>query len=459
MQILKRYSQFAEIIFYCFIFGVISFGRAFSILHINIAGFPVFITELALLLCLPLIFIFRRIVLDLPKVFLLVLASYCIFGWFYFFLGISQRNILALRDGVFCVYPIFSLIALIISSRIKGLEKVIFVIVAANIFSIISGIFYLYNIYPIPGLNVFLTKTKTFNLGFSYGLALSFLFIFYGYIKPKFLRYVALILISFNLCMFLVLSVRTLWLACLVIIGLYFLIIGRKFIKIIIKVILPVAILYSIFVSFDSSLLEGKPIRKFMAKIISLNVFTRRSFDQIVLPKNTGAKDLSASTLAEPELSTFKRENLDHIQWRLAIWKQSLDFGLKRPLFGRGYGVYPEYFVEGRLCTLPYPRLLNSGITPAHNHLISIFYKMGLLGLVLFIFINFFVFISGLKFAIRCSNYFIKNFLFALLSTFIFWHTMAFFFDMIDSPPTSVLLWIIIGFIFGALKVAKERTV
>ena len=84
---------------------------------------------------------------------------------------------------------------------------------------------------------------------------------------------------------------------------------------------------------------------------------------------------------------------------------------------------------------------------------------MGFFGLVLFIFINLFVFISGLKHAIKCRDYFIKNFLFALLAAFIFWHAMAFFFDMIDSPPTSVFLWILIGLIFGAVKVAKERII
>ena len=36
---------------------------------------------------------------------------------------------------------------------------------------------------------------------------------------------------------------------------------------------------------------------------------------------------------------------------------------------------------------------------------------------------------------------------------------MALFFDVIDSPPTTVILWIIIGLIFACIEVDKERII
>jgi divalent metal cation (Fe/Co/Zn/Cd) transporter len=55
-----------------------------------------------------------------------------------------------------------------------------------------------------------------------------------------------------------------------------------------------------------------------------------------------------------------------------------------------------------------------------------------------------------------CNSEFIKHFLLALLGAFIFWHAMALFFDIIDSPPTSIFLWILFGFIFGVVAIDKQ---
>ena len=51
---------------------------------------------------------------------------------------------------------------------------------------------------------------------------------------------------------------------------------------------------------------------------------------------------------------------------------------------------------------------------------------------------------------------FLRCFLIGALGAFIFWHTEAFFFDAIDSPPTSIFLWIIMGMIFVVVEADKK---
>jgi O-antigen ligase len=96
---------------------------------------------------------------------------------------------------------------------------------------------------------------------------------------------------------------------------------------------------------------------------------------------------------------------------------------------------------------------------PPHNHLLTVFLKMGVLGLALFLFINSYVFIYALAYLKKTKLKIINNLLIALLGAFVFWHTLALFFDVIDSPSTSIFLWIFIGSIFAAVKLDRKANV
>ena len=127
----------------------------------------------------------------------------------------------------------------------------------------------------------------------------------------------------------------------------------------------------------------------------------------------------------------------------------SIQYGAKSPVFGMGFGVYPIFAKSKRIG-------VNSQVTPTHNHLISIFYKMGFIGLSLFLFINFYAFLYGVRYFKKCKDEFIACFLLGTLGSFVFWHSMALFFDIIDSPPTSIFLWIFIGLIFTLVELDKK---
>jgi hypothetical protein len=117
--------------------------------------------------------------------------------------------------------------------------------------------------------------------------------------------------------------------------------------------------------------------------------------------------------------------------------------------------VYPQYKIWGYIP--PQGIGVNSKIIPAHNHLITVFYKMGFLGLGLFLFINCYAFGCGLLYIKKCANKFLRSFLIGALGAFVYWHMTALGFDVIDSPPTSIFLWVIIGLIFAAIETDKRK--
>jgi O-antigen ligase len=200
-----------------------------------------------------------------------------------------------------------------------------------------------------------------------------------------------------------------------------------------------------------SSLIKGR----LFSKTKAVNLFLQGKTYRYESIKTSLKPDVSLDMLTEesPESAA-----LGNIAWRLNIWKQSLKFYSDSPLVGKGFGVYPVYDIWG---THQYPKgiYLNSKMVPMHNHLITIVFKMGVLGLGLFLFINIYVFMYALSYLNKCKLRLINNFLVALLGSFVFWHTFALFFDVIDSPPTSIFLWIIMGLIFAAIEIDKSSSV
>lgn len=143
--------------------------------------------------------------------------------------------------------------------------------------------------------------------------------------------------------------------------------------------------------------------------------------------------------------------NFSNILWRFDVWRSALRFGMESPILGRGFG---KKAISGPALT---GVGADSGIKPAHNHLLTIFYKMGLVGLGLFLLLNIYAFLCGLDYLKYCRSEFNRCFLMGCLLSFVFWHSMAFFFDVIDSPPTSFLIWLIMGLIFACIEFDKEN--
>jgi hypothetical protein len=434
-----------QFVFFCFLFAVLSLGRAFSVLHINIASTQLFITEIVILISLPLLIVKRKQILELPLAFLSVLTAYFLFGCFYLFSGLLSGNIFALRDIVFCVYILFLPLALVIFSQQRNLKFFLLILLLADLIGILVGRLWIFEIYPSTLLRDFLSKTREFNLGVYYGIAISFLISFYSVLRYKRHKIITLVLLSLNLYMSLVFGKRTLWFACIALFVFYGLIMRAKFLRMLIALV-PIFL----FVSGVLCYIDFKPARGIEQKeVITSKAKTLALFHKELLgsPK---VKDLAL------RLNSKDSESYGNIKWRVSIWEQSIKFGLSSPLLGRGFGVYPEYTVKAQKLLGPTKPGEGSNVTPCHNHLISIFMKMGLLGLSLFLFISVFTFVYGLRYIKHCKNEFLKCFLTASLGAFLFWHAIALFFDAIDSPPTSIFIWIIAGLIFAAVRADKQ---
>ena len=141
--------------------------------------------------------------------------------------------------------------------------------------------------------------------------------------------------------------------------------------------------------------------------------------------------------------------------WRLVVDVQAIDFGLEAPILGKGFGVYPDYrLAQNQEMTQINKEnfALYSRVLSPHNHFITVFMKMGFVGLVLFILINAYAFIFGFSSIKKCNNLFVKQYMIAVLGSLFSWHVLALFFDVIDSPMTNIFLWIFLGMIFAIGK-------
>ena len=106
-----------------------------------------------------------------------------------------------------------------------------------------------------------------------------------------------------------------------------------------------------------------------------------------------------------------------------------------------------------------YPKTIypNSGMVPVHNHLLTIYLKMGLIGLGMFLFLNIYAVNFTLRNIVSCKVVFLKDLLIAISACLVFWNGLALLYDVIDSPPTSIVLWVLMGLIFAILEVDKKH--
>jgi len=138
----------------------------------------------------------------------------------------------------------------------------------------------------------------------------------------------------------------------------------------------------------------------------------------------------------------------DTANWRFEFWQQALEKGSRfHPAFGTGFG--KGYGFTGRFAGVYLPKTTGFGVDShlafPHNGYITVFYKMGLVGIVFFLAINLYFFLEGLKFLKRSTDPFKKHLMLTILACFVFWHIMSSFFVVLESPHMAIFLWITIG--------------
>ncbi len=462
----KKYIyKIATSLYLIFLSATMIFGRAFSVVHVETPLGPIFVTEIILFICLPLIFIGVKYMLKLPKIFLIGFLIYFFLGSFHFLIAIPQKNIFALRDIVLFIYILFFPLTFFCLLSDRRIKSYLYVLILINMVGIIVGHFFVFYTYFPLFSNDFFSKMRSFNFGIYYGSAISFLVSFFCITKNRMYKVFILILSSLNLYLLVIFNVRTLWIALLSLFIFLFLILKRKFVKYIFSLMPIFVLIAGTLFYFDSKIMDIAKKEAILRKGKSMVILSQKMFSPTSFPtaltKTVYSKSSHSETsfIAIPEKPPSKqfsflisKYNLGNIVWRLDIWRQTINFGFESPLFGKGFGVYPRYVLWDYYVGLPKKVDVDSGLIPPHNHLITIFYKMGFVGLGLFLFINIYIFIFGIRSIKRCKSDIMKYSLIGALGAFVFWHSSALFFDVIDSPPTSIFLWIIMGMIFAVVE-------
>ncbi|MFH0855115.1 MAG: O-antigen ligase family protein [Candidatus Omnitrophota bacterium] len=492
--ILNFYNEFIIVVFCLFLFGVLSFGRAFSVLCIGTPAFPLFVTELVLILSLPFIFINYKAVRSIDGRLLIAWGIYFLYGCFYMALGLLKGNLFALRDVTLFGYTLFFLLSFIIFSNENEWDKILVPFVLfANFVIIMVSRMSLLQVFATEGLKEAVSKTKVFHFGLHYGVIACILLSLLNSVKDTRTKLVIKILLTLDVYMLVIFGNRSIWLACLAALAFFILFLKTKLLKNLVMLLPFFIIILSVLCLMDFGILKISQQKLILSKAKSFGYFItgRLVSKRVAVPESAGPVNeaprkifservyLAGSSKAQKLRNAGEgplglpakagvagpaprvvpeslRCGFLNILWRLDIWEQSIAFGMKSPLWGRGFGVYPEYLIWGGHAPAPERIGADSGVIPVHNYLITIFYKMGILGLALFLYINIFVLYSGIKYVNKCRSVFARYFLISTLGACIFWHTMAFFFDVIDSPPTSIFIWILMGMVIAVIETDKN---
>ncbi len=422
-----------DLLFLFLLVGTFVFGKAFSLLGFTVAGIPVYATEILLFGSLGLVFLGARKALanwkqSLPPGMIIVLLLYVAVGTVYLLVGLEARGAMAFRDVVFCHYALLIFVAINALDKREKFKSLLPMFIPGVVLLMVIGILRNF-VPPIGGVAIlrFTSATKAFNWALIYGMIALAVLTFYTFTYSETLtkkrKIIYGFLIYFGL-LFVVLShVRAGW-AGLIMALVFLWIVLKKEIKVML-IIFPVLVA-SLFV-IDRVFERMQTINKLSEEMESLMPDAERTYPKM------------------------------NIIFRMRIWKQTLEKIKEKPVFGWGFGSFPRYIVWGK--EAPQAKGLGPGsmVIPPHNHLLAIFYKMGILGLAFFIVINLWVFLVGVGYIKTCRDPFNRRFLIAVLAGFVYWHGMAFFFDVLESPPTGIFLWILLGCIMGIVHIDKNK--
>jgi O-antigen ligase len=424
--------EVADIPILFLVLGTLAYGRAFSLLGVPWGNIPLYVTEIVLAASLGLILLGKKSLkeiwdewrLPLPRGLMMVLAAYFLMGTLYLLIGVIGNGFPALRDIVFCHYLLFFFITLGLLTKPVKIKSLLSLFIPALIILLWIGITALFIYSPISyPFKKFVEEIKMFNLGLYLGLILIFGLSFFTLVKRKIKPLIGVIL-YFSLLFIILTEVRIGWLG---------LIVALVFLAILLKK--EIIILLLIFL------------------LIAGSLFIIDHFHLTIDKDKLGSIGEELKSMSKRTLPIMQAAN---IKWRLSIWKQTVEEIREYPVFGWGYGTQIDYEIWTKQLSWLKAMGVNTGIVPPHNHLLAIIYKMGLVGLALFLFINFRVFFYGLGYIKKCKSLFNRRFLIASLAGLVYWHGIAFGFDVLESPPTGIFLWILLGCILGVVYVDKN---
>ncbi|MBF0478522.1 MAG: O-antigen ligase family protein [Candidatus Omnitrophica bacterium] len=463
-----HYERIYPFLFLFYFFCLFSFGRSFSILYIPTPWLPVFITEIFLLCSLPyLIFNVKRI-LDLPKWFAIIVGLFWAQAGVHFInAAIIHKNPFALRDIVFSVYPVIFFLTFMVFREQRYWKYFFVLVLIGNVISIVLSRFFCLT-QPIftdtsmvvPHMMLILSTNRGFHLAFFLGMGASFITGFYFIQSNKFLKWFLIFLAVLDYYQVVSMTCRAAWIAMGVAVILTIWILKKQMTR---KwgLILGFSFLCCAGLYYVDYMAHGERAASVSGKAKSLVDCSKTQIYKLantILPKNCALLDQKASVSQnvndnkDLQLSDKMQDiSVATAKWRYFIWNQSIEFGMTSPIWGKGFGVYPKYhYNDGSLMAAIKGYGLNSGVIPSHNFILAVFYKMGFIGLLLFMGIWIYVFYYS---QVLLKVYQVRSLEFSIVIgvflSLVWWFFMGLFSDMIESPTVSVILWFLVGLLFS----------
>jgi O-antigen ligase len=413
-----------EKLFFVFVAGTFAFSKNFSVLHVTLAGLPLFVSEAVLFFLLATL-VFPRLIRGIARspghpVFYLLLLYFLVGAW-NLFRGLPENGVFALRDAAVVYYAAFYLVTVeIFDHRDKFLLLFRVLLVSAVVLLILGMLFCTPFYAKIP-----YQYSKAINLNFLYGLVLIFLLAFYTMMGKRKKWSPLLFLPVFFLVVFM--QARTIWVS------------------------LTVAFVFMLFM-----------MRREIDRIIFRNILVFLLFFPLLLGLGYAVNKDRILTLGKEAVSIFRPDmnyhSASHVRWRFMLWEQATRRGIREhPLLGSGFGADYRFMINGRYVAKVQGVGANSGIVPPHNGYIALFFKMGLLGLLLFALVNITFFVSCFHFYQRCREGFEKKCILAIMASQIHICTGAFFFEAIEVPQVGIFLWVLMGLGVAMMQIDRER--
>jgi len=172
---------------------------------------------------------------------------------------------------------------------------------------------------------------------------------------------------------------------------------------------------------------------------------------------NTAAAPETTTAQVKTDLKTKTNDYIDEVKsiydqsgtpsannasWRIILWKDIIKKSMQKPILGYGFGMlYNNETVKD----MGWKYGQDVGFLDPHNSYLSILYRTGIVGLLIFLLFIISFFIKMIKFLRYCRDSTISAFMISILSAVIFILIISFFMVVLEGPYLGIFLWVFIG--------------
>jgi len=414
-------------LFFSLSLGFFLYGRTFAHIDLNVFSLPVYVTELFLILSVILILINSFFFKDGT---LFINSNQRVeFLFFYGILVISlSRGLLGncdivftLRQSAIIYYSAFYFLVPLILNSFRKIKLYFFILVICTSIVALLRLFWV-QILGLMGLG-----------SFSYyyiSLSLIFLLFLSLLAKRKASKVCLYLLVLMHLIVVILSEVRAAWMGMLL------------------------AMAFIVFIFFKIPV-----VRKNIRKILLMLILTVLILS-IILPVFLIFYPSSIEEIKNEFISIYKFKDQETISdrnamWRLFVWGDMIESILKKPIIGYGFGTPFQSKTLEEIGWVDYSK--GENFTDPHNSYLSILFRAGFVGLIVFFIIIFRFFKLSINFILKCDNEEIRVYIAGILTTIVFILGTSFFMVVLEGPFLGIFLWINMGIVVSLMRIYKIK--